>query len=133
MDSERGPDKLIMVLYLSKYYEMFHNSTQSNTGRAFLTIAPQYKTPNELSKKKNYFGCISIVLLLKSLKFVKCTKILGLNLKECYIPHAPQIYFNTLLKCTLCQIKCEDLNCHHLKNVDLHICYLTIFRCRLAL
>ncbi|XP_039503823.1 protein-methionine sulfoxide oxidase mical2b isoform X3 [Pimephales promelas] len=32
MDSERGPDKLIMVLYLSKYYEMFHNSTQSNTG-----------------------------------------------------------------------------------------------------
>ncbi|XDV53052.1 hypothetical protein PO909_021656 [Leuciscus waleckii] len=32
MDSERGPDKLIMVLYLSKYYEMFRNSTQSNTG-----------------------------------------------------------------------------------------------------
>ncbi|XP_067234971.1 F-actin-monooxygenase mical2b isoform X4 [Chanodichthys erythropterus] len=32
MDAERGPDKLIMVLYLSKFYEMFRNSTQSNTG-----------------------------------------------------------------------------------------------------
>ncbi|XP_067292227.1 F-actin-monooxygenase mical2b isoform X3 [Pseudorasbora parva] len=32
MDSERGPDKLIMVLYLSKFHEMFRNSTQSNTG-----------------------------------------------------------------------------------------------------
>ncbi|XP_077066717.1 F-actin-monooxygenase mical2b isoform X7 [Siphateles boraxobius] len=32
MDSKRGPDKLIMVLYLSKYYEIFRNSTQSNTG-----------------------------------------------------------------------------------------------------
>lgn len=41
MDSERGPDKLIMVLYLSKYYEMFRNSTQSNTGKAFLTLASQ--------------------------------------------------------------------------------------------
>lgn len=41
MDAERGPDKLIMVLYLSKFYEMFRNSTQSNTGRAFHTIAPQ--------------------------------------------------------------------------------------------
>lgn len=41
MDSERGPDKLIMVLYLSKYYEMFRNSTQSNTGKSFLTVASQ--------------------------------------------------------------------------------------------
>ncbi|XP_073798352.1 F-actin-monooxygenase mical2b isoform X14 [Danio rerio] len=32
MDAERGPDKLIMVLYLSKFYEMFHKSTQSVTG-----------------------------------------------------------------------------------------------------
>uniref|UniRef100_A0A8C1SRD2 F-actin monooxygenase n=1 Tax=Cyprinus carpio TaxID=7962 RepID=A0A8C1SRD2_CYPCA len=29
MNGERGPDKLIMVLYLSKFYEMFHNSPQS--------------------------------------------------------------------------------------------------------
>uniref|UniRef100_A0A673GL64 F-actin monooxygenase n=1 Tax=Sinocyclocheilus rhinocerous TaxID=307959 RepID=A0A673GL64_9TELE len=29
MNAERGPDKLIMVLYLSKFYEMFHNSPQS--------------------------------------------------------------------------------------------------------
>uniref|UniRef100_A0A8C1BQW3 F-actin monooxygenase n=1 Tax=Cyprinus carpio carpio TaxID=630221 RepID=A0A8C1BQW3_CYPCA len=32
MNGERGPDKLIMVLYLSKFYEMFHNSPQSVTG-----------------------------------------------------------------------------------------------------
>uniref|UniRef100_A0A673GKP6 F-actin monooxygenase n=1 Tax=Sinocyclocheilus rhinocerous TaxID=307959 RepID=A0A673GKP6_9TELE len=31
MNAERGPDKLIMVLYLSKFYEMFHNSPQSVT------------------------------------------------------------------------------------------------------
>uniref|UniRef100_A0A8C1SQP7 F-actin monooxygenase n=1 Tax=Cyprinus carpio TaxID=7962 RepID=A0A8C1SQP7_CYPCA len=37
MNGERGPDKLIMVLYLSKFYEMFHNSPQSVTGRAFHT------------------------------------------------------------------------------------------------
>uniref|UniRef100_A0A671M002 F-actin monooxygenase n=1 Tax=Sinocyclocheilus anshuiensis TaxID=1608454 RepID=A0A671M002_9TELE len=29
MNAERGPDKLIMVLYLSKFYEMFRNSPQS--------------------------------------------------------------------------------------------------------
>ncbi|XP_016133041.1 protein-methionine sulfoxide oxidase mical2b-like [Sinocyclocheilus grahami] len=32
MNAERGPDKLIMVLYLSKFYEMFRNSPQSITG-----------------------------------------------------------------------------------------------------
>ncbi|XP_052453532.1 F-actin-monooxygenase mical2b isoform X4 [Carassius gibelio] len=32
MNAERGPDKLIMVLYLSKFYEMFRNSPQSVTG-----------------------------------------------------------------------------------------------------
>ncbi|XP_051545605.1 F-actin-monooxygenase mical2b isoform X7 [Myxocyprinus asiaticus] len=32
MDAERGPDKLIMVLYLSKFFEMFCNSTQPATG-----------------------------------------------------------------------------------------------------
>ncbi|XP_016415456.1 protein-methionine sulfoxide oxidase mical2b-like [Sinocyclocheilus rhinocerous] len=32
MNAERGPDKLIMVLYLSKFYEMFHNSPQSVAG-----------------------------------------------------------------------------------------------------
>uniref|UniRef100_A0A673GKP3 F-actin monooxygenase n=1 Tax=Sinocyclocheilus rhinocerous TaxID=307959 RepID=A0A673GKP3_9TELE len=37
MNAERGPDKLIMVLYLSKFYEMFHNSPQSVAGRAFHT------------------------------------------------------------------------------------------------
>uniref|UniRef100_A0A671LYL7 F-actin monooxygenase n=1 Tax=Sinocyclocheilus anshuiensis TaxID=1608454 RepID=A0A671LYL7_9TELE len=31
MNAERGPDKLIMVLYLSKFYEMFRNSPQSVT------------------------------------------------------------------------------------------------------
>uniref|UniRef100_A0A8C2JJ24 F-actin monooxygenase n=1 Tax=Cyprinus carpio TaxID=7962 RepID=A0A8C2JJ24_CYPCA len=35
MNGERGPDKLIMVLYLSKFYEMFHNSPQSVTVFAF--------------------------------------------------------------------------------------------------
>uniref|UniRef100_A0A8C2HTT9 F-actin monooxygenase n=1 Tax=Cyprinus carpio TaxID=7962 RepID=A0A8C2HTT9_CYPCA len=35
MNAEQGPDKLIMVLYLSKFYEMFRNSPQSITGRAF--------------------------------------------------------------------------------------------------
>uniref|UniRef100_A0A672Q6E2 F-actin monooxygenase n=1 Tax=Sinocyclocheilus grahami TaxID=75366 RepID=A0A672Q6E2_SINGR len=33
MNAERGPDKLIMVLYLSKFYEMFRNSPQSVAGR----------------------------------------------------------------------------------------------------
>uniref|UniRef100_A0A673IN32 F-actin monooxygenase n=1 Tax=Sinocyclocheilus rhinocerous TaxID=307959 RepID=A0A673IN32_9TELE len=33
MNAERGPDKLIMVLYLSKFYEMFRNSFLSITGR----------------------------------------------------------------------------------------------------
>uniref|UniRef100_A0A671LYD7 F-actin monooxygenase n=1 Tax=Sinocyclocheilus anshuiensis TaxID=1608454 RepID=A0A671LYD7_9TELE len=37
MNAERGPDKLIMVLYLSKFYEMFRNSPQSVAGRAFHT------------------------------------------------------------------------------------------------
>uniref|UniRef100_A0A8C1X3I1 F-actin monooxygenase n=1 Tax=Cyprinus carpio TaxID=7962 RepID=A0A8C1X3I1_CYPCA len=37
MNAEQGPDKLIMVLYLSKFYEMFRNSPQSITGRAFHT------------------------------------------------------------------------------------------------
>uniref|UniRef100_A0A8C1IBE6 F-actin monooxygenase n=1 Tax=Cyprinus carpio TaxID=7962 RepID=A0A8C1IBE6_CYPCA len=32
MNAEQGPDKLIMVLYLSKFYEMFRNSPQSITG-----------------------------------------------------------------------------------------------------
>ncbi|XP_050955626.1 F-actin-monooxygenase mical2b isoform X2 [Labeo rohita] len=32
MNAERGPDKLIMVLYLSKFHEMFRNSPQSITG-----------------------------------------------------------------------------------------------------
>uniref|UniRef100_A0A673IR71 F-actin monooxygenase n=1 Tax=Sinocyclocheilus rhinocerous TaxID=307959 RepID=A0A673IR71_9TELE len=32
MNAERGPDKLIMVLYLSKFYEMFRNSFLSITG-----------------------------------------------------------------------------------------------------
>ncbi|XP_056595383.1 F-actin-monooxygenase mical2b isoform X2 [Triplophysa dalaica] len=32
MDAERGPDKLIMILYLSKFYEMFRNSAQPATG-----------------------------------------------------------------------------------------------------
>uniref|UniRef100_A0A671LYK2 F-actin monooxygenase n=1 Tax=Sinocyclocheilus anshuiensis TaxID=1608454 RepID=A0A671LYK2_9TELE len=32
MNAERGPDKLIMVLYLSKFYEMFRNSPQSVAG-----------------------------------------------------------------------------------------------------
>ncbi|XP_051975500.1 F-actin-monooxygenase mical2b isoform X7 [Xyrauchen texanus] len=32
MDAERGPDKLIMVLYLSKFFEMFCNSIQPATG-----------------------------------------------------------------------------------------------------
>lgn len=32
MDAERGPDKLIMVLYLSKFYEMFRNPSQPATG-----------------------------------------------------------------------------------------------------
>ncbi|KAI2648425.1 Protein-methionine sulfoxide oxidase mical2b [Labeo rohita] len=31
MNAERGPDKLIMVLYLSKFHEMFRNSPQSIT------------------------------------------------------------------------------------------------------
>ncbi|XP_026094703.1 protein-methionine sulfoxide oxidase mical2b-like isoform X1 [Carassius auratus] len=32
MNAEQGPDKLIMVLYLSKFHEMFRNSPQSITG-----------------------------------------------------------------------------------------------------
>uniref|UniRef100_A0A8C2GD28 F-actin monooxygenase n=1 Tax=Cyprinus carpio TaxID=7962 RepID=A0A8C2GD28_CYPCA len=38
MNAEQGPDKLIMVLYLSKFYEMFRNSPQSITGRAFHSV-----------------------------------------------------------------------------------------------
>jgi len=37
MNGERGPDKLIMVLYLSKFYEMFRNSPQSITGTSIKT------------------------------------------------------------------------------------------------
>ncbi|TRY89834.1 hypothetical protein DNTS_026121, partial [Danionella cerebrum] len=40
MDAERGPDKLIMVLYLSKFYEMFRNSSQS------ITAAPKETDKN---------------------------------------------------------------------------------------
>uniref|UniRef100_A0A8C1JDN1 F-actin monooxygenase n=1 Tax=Cyprinus carpio TaxID=7962 RepID=A0A8C1JDN1_CYPCA len=45
MNGERGPDKLIMVLYLSKFYEMFHNSPQSVTGRAFHTLMSNQSAP----------------------------------------------------------------------------------------
>uniref|UniRef100_A0A673IGW5 F-actin monooxygenase n=1 Tax=Sinocyclocheilus rhinocerous TaxID=307959 RepID=A0A673IGW5_9TELE len=45
MNAERGPDKLIMVLYLSKFYEMFRNSFLSITGRAFHTLMPNQSAP----------------------------------------------------------------------------------------
>lgn len=79
MDAERGPDKLIMVLYLSKFYEMFRNSTQSNTGRAFHTTAPQKK---QMNFESLHLGCISNVVLLKSLKFVINILIFWIYLKK---------------------------------------------------
>lgn len=33
MAAEQEPDKLVMVLYLSKFYEMFHSSSLSASGR----------------------------------------------------------------------------------------------------
>uniref|UniRef100_A0A8C2JK52 F-actin monooxygenase n=1 Tax=Cyprinus carpio TaxID=7962 RepID=A0A8C2JK52_CYPCA len=58
MNGERGPDKLIMVLYLSKFYEMFHNSPQSVTGVPKETDANNEdyssKTTNSLYNSLNH-------------------------------------------------------------------------------
>ncbi|XP_043083946.1 protein-methionine sulfoxide oxidase mical2b isoform X8 [Puntigrus tetrazona] len=58
MNAERGPDKLIMVLYLSKFYEMFRNSPQSVTGVPKETDAnnEEYssKTTNSLYNSLNH-------------------------------------------------------------------------------
>uniref|UniRef100_A0A8C1GUD2 F-actin monooxygenase n=1 Tax=Cyprinus carpio TaxID=7962 RepID=A0A8C1GUD2_CYPCA len=51
MNAEQGPDKLIMVLYLSKFYEMFRNSPQSITGRAFHNYSS--RTTNSLYNSIN--------------------------------------------------------------------------------
>uniref|UniRef100_A0A671M4U1 F-actin monooxygenase n=1 Tax=Sinocyclocheilus anshuiensis TaxID=1608454 RepID=A0A671M4U1_9TELE len=49
MNAERGPDKLIMVLYLSKFYEMFRNSPQSVAGR---TTNSLYNSLNQALPRK---------------------------------------------------------------------------------
>ncbi|XP_055048021.2 F-actin-monooxygenase mical2b isoform X8 [Misgurnus anguillicaudatus] len=48
MDAERGPDKLIMVLYLSKFYEMFRNPSQPATG-----VPKQVDANNEIYSSKS--------------------------------------------------------------------------------
>uniref|UniRef100_A0A8C1X7B8 F-actin monooxygenase n=1 Tax=Cyprinus carpio TaxID=7962 RepID=A0A8C1X7B8_CYPCA len=54
MNAEQGPDKLIMVLYLSKFYEMFRNSPQSITGRAFHSVTTNslYNSINQALPRK---------------------------------------------------------------------------------
>uniref|UniRef100_A0A671KUS5 F-actin monooxygenase n=1 Tax=Sinocyclocheilus anshuiensis TaxID=1608454 RepID=A0A671KUS5_9TELE len=52
MNAERGPDKLIMVLYLSKFYEMFRNSPQSITGRPFHTVDKKLEDNDNKKRKK---------------------------------------------------------------------------------
>ncbi|XP_051979020.1 F-actin-monooxygenase mical2b-like isoform X6 [Xyrauchen texanus] len=48
MDAKRGPDKLIMVLYLSKFYEMFRNLTQPVSG------VPKETDPNNDPNNEEY-------------------------------------------------------------------------------
>uniref|UniRef100_A0A672QEM0 F-actin monooxygenase n=1 Tax=Sinocyclocheilus grahami TaxID=75366 RepID=A0A672QEM0_SINGR len=53
MNAERGPDKLIMVLYLSKFYEMFRNSPQSITETYANNKDHSSKTTNSLYSSIN--------------------------------------------------------------------------------
>uniref|UniRef100_A0A9J7Z8Y8 F-actin monooxygenase n=1 Tax=Cyprinus carpio carpio TaxID=630221 RepID=A0A9J7Z8Y8_CYPCA len=52
MNAEQGPDKLIMVLYLSKFYEMFRNSPQSITDYSSRTTNSLYNSINQALPRK---------------------------------------------------------------------------------
>uniref|UniRef100_A0A671KN41 F-actin monooxygenase n=1 Tax=Sinocyclocheilus anshuiensis TaxID=1608454 RepID=A0A671KN41_9TELE len=65
MNAERGPDKLIMVLYLSKFYEMFRNSPQSITGRPFHTVDKNLLLCEREEQKENKVRSMATQLLAR--------------------------------------------------------------------
>ncbi|XP_060784294.1 F-actin-monooxygenase mical2b isoform X2 [Neoarius graeffei] len=55
MAAEQEPDKLVMVLYLSKFYEMFHNSSLPSSG------APR-ETNEDISSNNSVYNLMNLVL-----------------------------------------------------------------------